>query len=232
MCLRALYQHLKSVVRVGPRSTSEWVAALLAIMHGSKFGSPRLLESTPPNHVRFLHSLTTPAFYEWAPIIVGGRGEGVYESERVRYEHPRRQPWQDQRDYQVSARRLSDSVGRELDRAPVRWAAQELGNRDAVEVRLSGRQVQARREPDALVGGLVAQQPGQEQPGLLGVKRRADSNERRGTCVVKKTGLDDWRRRFPLWLSRCCTGPRPKQGSAGPWRGYSPTWRYRRARSD
>ena len=86
--MRALYQHLKSVVRVGPRFTSEWVAALLAIMRGSKFGSPRLLESTPPDHVRFLHSLTTPAFYEGAPIIVVGRGEGAYKSERVGYVHP------------------------------------------------------------------------------------------------------------------------------------------------
>jgi hypothetical protein len=101
-CLRALYQHLKSVVRVGHSSTEEWITALKKVMRESKFGSPRTLESTPPHHVKFLHSLTIPAYYDGAPIIVGGRDEGVYKSETVKYEHPPRQPWQDSRDYQDS----------------------------------------------------------------------------------------------------------------------------------
>ena len=98
-CLRALYQHLKAVVRVGPRSTAEWVAALFAIMRGSKFGTPRELKSTPPSHVRFLHDLTAEAFVEGAPLIHGGPGQGVYESKDVGYEHPMRQLWEDPRDY-------------------------------------------------------------------------------------------------------------------------------------
>jgi hypothetical protein len=40
-CLRALHQHLKKVVQVRLSSTAQWEKALIAIMRGSKFGSPR-----------------------------------------------------------------------------------------------------------------------------------------------------------------------------------------------
>jgi hypothetical protein len=101
-CLRALHQHLKSFVPVTCSSTSQWEAALLEVMRESKFGSGRTLEPTPPDHVKFLHSLTTDAYYEGSPLIVGKPREGVVLSETVSYEHPKRQPWEDPIDYDIS----------------------------------------------------------------------------------------------------------------------------------
>lgn len=93
-CMRALHQHLKEVVQVTHGSTAEWEKALETIMRGYKPGS-----RTPPDHVRFLHDLTAEAFYEGAPLIAGSPADGVIESKGVPYEHPRRQPWEDEREY-------------------------------------------------------------------------------------------------------------------------------------